>query len=97
MTLVDCGGGHYYENRGNTVQIFLNHSDAHEVYFLSSLDHFRLHPAERIDKNTWMVQVASDTEFRYFYIVDGSVYIPACRMTENDDFGSQNCLYVPGL
>ena len=32
-----------------------------------------------------------------FYIVDGAVYLPQCRLKEQDDFGSANCLYIPGM
>jgi len=27
----------------------------------------------------------------------GDVYIPDCRLKESDDFGSENCIYVPGM
>jgi hypothetical protein len=65
------------------------------VAFASSLDAFNPHLASRVDGWRWVISVAADTEFRYFYIVDGAVYVPECRFYENDDFGSRNCVYMP--
>ena len=92
-----CGGGHSYRVKQGTVSLYLDKSEADLVYFASSLDGYKLHEADRIDNGTWEVQVPSDYEFQYFYIVDGVVYIPACTMTKKDDFGSENCVYVPGM
>jgi len=66
------------------------------VVFAASLDAYTTHPASKIDGSRWAVSVAADAEFRYFYIVDGAVYVPECRFYEQDDFGSRNCVYVPG-
>jgi len=97
FVLTGCGAGHYHIVEEGNVSIYLNNPDAELVYFASSLDGYKLHKADRIDKDTWEVQVPSDKEFTYFYIVDGGVYVPACRMTEKDDFGSENCIYVPEM
>ena len=97
LVFAGCGAGHYYKVEEGTVSIFLNGSEANLVYFASSLDGYKLHEADRVDDGTWKVQVPSYNEFKYFYIVDGVVYVPACRMTEKDDFGSENCIYVPGM
>jgi len=96
VVFAGCGGGHYYRVEQGTVSLYLNGADANRVYFASSLDGYELHKADRID-DTWEVRVPSGNEFTYFYIVDGVVYVPACRMTERDDFGSENCIYVPGM
>jgi hypothetical protein len=45
----------------------------------------------------WINRVPSGREFRYFYSVDGKILVPECALTEKDDFGSENCLYSPGL
>jgi len=92
-----CGGGHYSRVEQGTVSLYLNGSEASLVYFATSLDGYELHEAARIDDDTWEVQVPSDKEFKYFYIVDGVAYVPACEMREKDDFGSENCIYVPGM
>jgi hypothetical protein len=34
-------------------------------------------------------------EFGYFFMVDGVVYLPECQYREADDFGSENCIFVP--
>ena len=40
-----------------------------------------------------MVSINASRDFRYFYLVDGKVLIPDCRMVEQDDFGGANCVY----
>jgi hypothetical protein len=97
LAFVGCGGGHYYKTEQENVRIYLYKPDVNVVYFASSLDNYMLHMAERIDNDMWVVQVPGTTEFRYFYMVDGLFFIPPCRMKEKDDFGSENCFYVPDL
>jgi len=97
LVFAACRGGHYYSVSQGTVSLYLNRSEASLVYFATSLDGYELHEAIRLDDGTWETQVPSDNEFKYFYIVDGVVYVPACTMTEKDDFGSENCIYVPGM
>ena len=88
---------HYYQKNNDTVSIFLKKSDARKVYFLSSLDAYKPRKATRVADQTWRINVPAKTEFRYFYQVDGEVYLPACRLKEQDDFGSETCIYIPGL
>lgn len=90
---------HYYDyDVGNgSVAVYLVHPDAHSVYFVSSADRFRPRPAQKIDGKTWVSRVNTDSEFRYFYIVDGEAWVPDCEFRENDDFGSENCIFVPDL
>ena len=88
---------HYYRKNDDTVSIFLKKPDAREVYFLSSLNGYKPQEATRVDDETWQINNSAKTEFKYFYIVDGAVYLPECRLKERDDFGSKICLYVPGL
>lgn len=97
LVLTGCGGGHHYQERDGMVSIYLTEADADTVSFASSLDGYKLHEADKIDDDTWEVRVPSSEEFKYFYMVNGDVYIPACRITEKDDFGSENCIYVPGM
>ena len=97
LILAGCGGGHYTKSEGNILRMFLSLNDAKEVYFASSLDGFELHKANKTNDKTWEIRILANSEFKYFYVVDGSVYVPACRMTEEDDFGSENCVYVPGM
>lgn len=88
---------HYYQKNNDTVSIFLEKPDAERVYFLSSLDGFAPRKAARVDGGTWQINAPAKTEFRYFYRVDGDVYLPECQLKEQDDFGSKICIYIPGL
>lgn len=80
--------------RNGWVHLSLRAPAAGEVLFVSSLDGYRRHPLTR-DGKLWETAVPARREFRYFYIVDGQVFAPPCRLRERDDFGSENCLYCP--
>ena len=54
-------------------------------------------PAKKIAPWTWLVTIPAGSEFTYFYIADGAVYLPPCCFTEKDDFGSENCLFIPDM
>ena len=88
---------HYYRKNSDTLSLFLEVPDAQQVYFLSSLDGYQPQKAIRVDSRTWQIRAPAQTEFRYFYKVDGKVYLPPCRLREQDDFGSQNCVYIPEM
>jgi len=77
-----------------TVSLFA--PGAGSVEFLSSQDCYRPHPLRRNDRGVWTMNGLADTEFRYFYIVDGIVHLPDCRYREADDFGQVNCIHQPG-
>lgn len=87
---------HYYVVSENSMDIYLEKPAAEEVVFASSLDGFELHQT-RNEEGRWVISLPSDSRFRYFYITDGNVFVPPCRLMENDDFGSKNCIYEPGL
>jgi hypothetical protein len=97
VILLSGCANHYYEVNENHLHIYLNEPRAKEVYFLSSLDHFERHEAMKNNQGVWEVKLPSGIEFRYFFIVDEVVYIPACYHKEKDDFGSSNCVYVPEI
>ncbi len=52
---------------------------------------------EHIDSETWRVTLPGEYEFTYFYMIDGKPFLPPCRFTEKDDFGSENCIFVPDM
>jgi len=81
----------------DTVSLVVDRPDAETVYFACSLDRYEPRRAKKIGRSTWEVTVPADVEFRYFYVVDGLVYIPACRLKEDDDFGRKNCVYNPDM
>ena len=96
LWLAGCAAAHYHEKQSDRVTFFLRAPGAEQVEFVSSLDAFNPHRASRLKGSRWAVTVATHSEFRYFYIVDGAVYLPECELYEKDDFGSHNCVYVPG-
>ena len=90
-------GSHFYRVTGNSVKFYLKTPEADKVSFAYSKDGYQLHQAKKIDSNTWMVKVPKALEFTYFYIVDGASFLPSCRFKEKDDFGSENCIFVPDM
>ena len=87
--------GHYYRVQGDTVIFYLKKPAARNVYFAHSLDGFKLHRIEAGNPDTWAIAMAAKSEFSYFYVIDGHVYVPACEFREADDFGTENCIFVP--
>ena len=87
---------HYYRIEADMLHLYLKNPEANKIYFSCSLDRFELRPARKIDSKTWMVSLPADREFTYFYIADEEIFLPACRFTELDDFGSRNCIFIPG-
>ncbi len=96
LCFAGCAATHYHERQSDRVTFYLRAPEARGVAFVSSQDDYQIHRAERVNDSRWMVTVAANSEFRYFYIVDGRVYLPECELYEKDDFGSRNCIYVPG-
>jgi hypothetical protein len=95
LCLVGCTAVHYHERQADRITFYLKISEAEKVDFVSSLDDFSPHMANKLKDSRWVVTVSAKSEFRYFYIVDGAVHVPECRFYEKDDFGSRNCIYVP--
>ena len=96
LSLIGCAAKHYHERQSDRVTLYLRAPGAEKVEFVSSLDAYNPHRARRLKGSRWAVTVATNSEFRYFYLVDGAVFLPECELYEKDDFGSRNCLYVPG-
>jgi hypothetical protein len=92
---VSCNAAHYYSVEHNTVIFYLNLSGAKNVYFAHSLDNYIPHRVKAVKDGKWKFAMIANFEFRYFYIIDGSVYLPECQFRETDDFGSENCIFVP--
>ena len=98
LGLVGCAAAHYHDHgKGpGRVTLYLKAPGAEKVEFVSSLDAFNPQQASRLEGSRWAVTVAANSEFMYFYIVDGAVFLPECEFYEKDDFGSRNCVFVPG-
>ena len=87
---------HYYRADEDGVTLHLREQETGSVILFTSIDGFLPNAAEQID-GTWINRVPSNREFSYFYKVNGKYMIPDCRFKEKDDFGTENCIYVPGL
>ncbi|TFG91508.1 MAG: hypothetical protein E4H15_05685 [Syntrophobacterales bacterium] len=88
---------HFHAIRGDGVHLYLRAPSTGKVFFASSLDGYAPHPLTRNGEGVWETSVPAQREFRYFYIVDGKVFVPPCRLRERDDFGAENCVYCPDL
>lgn len=90
-----CAKSHYATENQDSVSLFLRQPDALHVQFASSIDKYKLHDTQKNEPGFWEINMPLPTTFSYFYVVDGSIYIPDCRFKETDDFGSENCIYQP--
>ncbi len=88
---------HFYKVKEDTLCFYLNYPEANIVQLRCSLDGYKAHSAKKIDGDMWEVSVPFKSEFAYFYIVDDDVFLPSCPLKEKDDFGSENCIFVPDL
>ncbi len=95
MLAISCHAVHDYAVTVDKVVFYLNLPDAESVYFAHSLDQYHPHRAKAGNDGRWEYAVTANTEFSYFYIVDGTVYLPECRFREIDDLGAENCIFVP--
>jgi len=87
---------HYHRSDGHSLTLYLDRPSARQVYLASSQDGFAPHEARRVGR-MWVVSLPAASQFRYYYIVDGEIFVPSCRMKENDDFGSKNCIFSQEL
>jgi hypothetical protein len=97
MCLVIAGcASHHCQVSGPQVKVYLKKPEAGTVQFACSLDDYQPHEAREVG-GQWVVTLPADRAFRYFYIVDGTAFVPPCRLREKDDFGAENCIFEPGL
>lgn len=92
LLAIGCASHYVRPNNGNT-DFYLRCPDGHAVALATSLDGFTPHPARPAGADLWVVSVKAKSDFRYFYLVDGKILVPKCRMIEQDDFGGTNCIY----
>jgi len=88
---------HFYRVQEDALYVYINYPEANSVQLHCSFDDYKAHPAKQTDDDLWEVSVPFTSEFTYFYIVDGNVFIPPCNLKEKDDFGSENCIFIPDL
>ncbi len=92
-----CAEKHYTFRKGDQIAFYFKDAKAHEVFFASSNDNYKLLAARENKHHLWEVSVPAEKEFAYFYVIDGIITLPDCTYTENDDFGSKNCLYLADM
>jgi len=95
IILTGCTPKNFIVRETSSLTFYLQKSEANRVQFAASFDHFTLHDARQNGSGLWQVKVPVNYELKYFYIVDGLIYIPECHFKEKDDFGAENCLYLP--
>jgi len=78
-----------------TVTLVLRAPHAANVQLISSGNQFAPLPARREQDGAWVVGGLANADFQYFYLVDGLVELPDCRIKVSDDFGSVNCRHLP--
>jgi len=86
---------HYQVIDNGHVEMYLTAPQAKSVVLVISGDQFEEVQALRDDSGRWKVTLNRLNEFKYFYLVDGRAYLPDCPFRENDDFGSNNCIFSP--
>lgn len=86
---------HYYKKDGDHVDIYLKAPESGNVRLVASFNGYAPLQARRSGRDAWVVHVPADTSFSYFYLVDGKPTVPQCEMTEQDDFGRENCVFSP--
>ena len=95
LLMVSGCAGHFYRLQPDTVVLYLKAPSARTVEIAASCDHFARQSAVRGSRGLWTVSMPKDTSFRYFYLVDGDYFLPACDFKEDDDFGQSNCIFEP--
>ena len=88
---------HYYKMNADKVNLYLRMPEAKIVYVSTSLDEFALYRTNKLASGIWEVAMPATREFTYFYKVDGSIFLPDCKLREKDDFGDENCIFIPGM
>ena len=80
----------------HTIAFYARIPNAKTVYFVSNLTNFKKVKAKKESGNLWKATLPYNGGIvRYFYIVDGKVYLPPCKSYEKDDFGGKDCVYLP--
>lgn len=97
LVIILTGCSHFDRTQGTVLNLFVKAPEAKSVYLATSLDNFALHPARKIHSGMWVISVDADKQFSYFYVIDGKTRIPECTYKETDDFGGENCVFVPDM
>ncbi len=85
---------HYYEINGQEVTLYLEKPQAKDVSLFCSMDDFQRTKVEK-QNGVWELTLPAHKAFKYFYRVDGEIFLPSCALKEKDDFGTENCIFEP--
>ena len=88
---------HYATINADRVNLYLRMPKAKNVYFAASLNDFALYRPRKLSSGIWEVTLPATREFTYFYKVDDDIYLPDCKLREKDDFGDENCIFLPDM
>lgn len=91
LVLSSCSA-HSYKVNGERVTLYLAKPEAKSVLFFSSLNDYDGQNLIR-KEGVWELTLPANRPFRYFYKVDGEIFLPDCNIKEKDDFGSENCIF----
>jgi len=94
IILSGCVPKHFVKKETDSLTFYLQKPGANRIQFAASSDHYILHETQQNSSGLWHIKVPKNAELKYFYIVDGLIYVPDCRFKEKDDFGTENCLYL---
>lgn len=96
-TLVSgCAGTQHISRDAQTLTFKLYEPSATDVRFVHSANRFTPIAMTKTLPGLWETSLPPImAEFKYFYLVDNRVYLPDCLAKEQDDFGSENCIYLP--
>lgn len=93
LLLSSCANFRYTVD-GDQVTFYLKKPDAKAVVLYCSNNGFVEGFELERQGGAWQLTLPADRPFRYFYKVDGVVFLPACPLRERDDFGSENCVFT---
>jgi hypothetical protein len=67
-------------------------AEGESLTFFGSNNKYRPIKAEK-DGKRWIIEAPDATRFKYFFKLDGKIYLPKCELKEQDDFGGHLCIY----
>ncbi|KAA0258568.1 hypothetical protein FHQ18_05260 [Deferribacter autotrophicus] len=91
---ISCAS-HYVKKKDDSLLFYLRDDSSKNIELYVDVDGFEKHKAEKIKNDIWVVKIKhpASKEIKYFYKVDGKLYIPDCELKEKDDFGGENCIF----
>jgi len=97
LFLLSGCAAHFYRVEGETVHFYLRNSDTTTVLFASSLDGYKFHEAKRVKKGVVAGDCPRRERIQIFLCHKRRGIFAPCELKEKDDFGSENCIYSPGM